>query len=214
MHGLEMQRLSRRRAVMLVATVTGVIPLVAACGGSGAAPAAPSQPTAAGASGAAPTPASAAATAAPAPTTAPATAPTTAPAAAATSAPATSGKPAASFTWWNDLGGANAKAMADLLAKFDKEQGVKVDQQIMDINDLYSKLKLAVPAGQAPDLMLLLTPAIPNFASLNLLEPYDPAVLSAKGIKQEDYAQATWDAGTYKGKRYALTQDVVQSVLF
>ena len=44
------------------------------------------------------------------------------------------------IAYWNDYGGANGKAMDELLAQFQKESGVKIEQQRMNANDINSKM--------------------------------------------------------------------------
>src|SRR5579859_436784 len=74
-------------------------------------------------------------------TTAPAAAPTAAPTPAAANQPATTS--GATIAYWNDYGGANGKAMDDLLAQFQKESGIKVDQQRMNATDINAKIRVA-----------------------------------------------------------------------
>lgn len=186
-----------RRGFLLGALGLGTAALVAAC----------SQPQATSTS----------ATTGPAPTTAASSAPTTAasssaPAPAATTAPG--GATKLTITFWNDIGATNAKPYTDLQTLFDKQTGIKINQQVMQIGNLNSKLQMSAPIGQGPDMALLYTTAIPHFADLGTIQELDPAALEQNGIKESDYAKATWDGGMYKGKRYSITQDVVQSVLF
>jgi multiple sugar transport system substrate-binding protein len=118
------------------------------------------------------------------------------------------------LTFWNDIGATNAKPYTDLQTLFGQQTGIKIDQQVMQISDLNSKLQMSAGVGQAPDMALLYTTAIPHFADLGTIQVLDPAALDQNGIKQSDYAPATWQGGMYKGKRYSVTQDVVQSALY
>src|SRR5438874_1457569 len=72
-------------------------------------------------------------------------APTEAPKAAAAAPAAAAPKPGgagATITYWNDYGGANGKVMDQLLDQFQKESGVKVEQQRMGNQDVNAKLRL------------------------------------------------------------------------
>ena len=174
----------------------------------------PSAGTASG--GAASTPA---ATAPPAPTATTANAAASAPAATPSTAPAAQAAPSGTsgsltITFWNDIGATNAKPYTDLQGLFAKQTGIKIDQQVMQIGNLNSKLQMGAPVGQAPDMALLYTTAIPHFADLGTIQALDPAALDQNGIKEADYSPATWQGGMYKGKRYSITQDVVQSALY
>lgn len=203
---------------------------LAACSSSPASPTASSGSTS-GASATTPAPASAATPASASATTAPAAASAAAPSAttASSSAAAPAASPSAApaaqaapsgngggltITFWNDIGATNAKPYTDLQGQFAKETGIKIDQQVMQIGNLNSKLQMGAPVGQAPDMALLYTTAIPHFADLGTIQVLDPAALDQNGIKESDYAPATWQGGMYKGKRYSITQDVVQSALY
>ena len=111
-------------------------------------------------------------------------------------------------------GGVHTKSYGALLDGLNKATGVKVDEQVMNINDLYSKLAMGASVGQVPDCALLLTPAIPHFATIGVIDPIDPAVLTQNGIKEADYPKSVWDGETYQGKHYAVTQDLVRDILY
>ena len=80
--------------------------------------------------------------------------------------------------------------------------------------DLYAKLQVSVPAGEGPDLALIHTVEVPHFASDGVLEAIDDATLAGKGFRGEDYLPATWQGGTFQGKRYSLPLDVPQHILY
>ena len=110
----------------------------------------------------------------------------------------------ATITYWNGLTGADGKVMDELIDAFTKETGIKIEQQRLPWADLYAKLQVSVPAGEGPDLALIHTVEVPHFAHDGVLEAIDDATLAAKGFKGEDYLPATWQGGTFQGKRYAV----------
>lgn len=185
-------RPTSRRNLLTGAVGVGVAALLTACSHSSA------TPTAAASTN--PTPASSASAATSAAT----------PAAAS----ASSGSAKQTITFWNDIGATNAKPYTDLQNEFYKQTGIKINQQVMVIGTLNSKLQMSAPIGQAPTMALLYTTAIPHFANLGTIQVLDPASLEQYGVKESNYAKATWNGGMYKGKRYSVTQDVVQSALF
>jgi multiple sugar transport system substrate-binding protein len=71
-----------------------------------------------------------------------------------------------------------------------------------------------VPAGEGPDLALIHTVEVPHFASDGVLEVIDEGVLGGKGFRAADYLPATWQGGTYEGKRYSIALDVPQHLLY
>src|SRR5262245_59175574 len=118
------------------------------------------------------------------------------------------------ITYWNGLTGADGKVMDELIDQFTRETGIKVEQQRIIWADLYAKLQVSVPAGEGPDLALIHTVEIPHFASDGILEAIDDATTGGKGFRGEDYLPATWQGGTFQGKRYSLPLDVPQHVLY
>jgi multiple sugar transport system substrate-binding protein len=118
------------------------------------------------------------------------------------------------ITYWNGLTGADGKVMDELIDRFTRETGVRIEQQRLPWAELYAKLQVSVPAGEGPDLALIHTVEVPHFASDGVLEAIDDATLGGKGFRAEDYLPATWQGGTFQGKRYSLPLDVPQHVLY
>ena len=123
-------------------------------------------------------------------------------------------QPKATITYWNGLTGADGKVMDELIDRFTQETGIKIEQQRIPWAELYAKLQVSVPAGEGPDLALIHTVEVPHFASDGVLEAIDDATVGGKGFKGEDYLPATWQGGTFQGKRYSLPLDVPQHVLY
>src|SRR5690349_20057536 len=195
-------RFSRRS--LLAAGVGGAAAAVlAAC--SSAPP--PSTPAPAAKPTEAPKPAAAA-------TTAPATAATTVPAAAPAASGSTAGGAGATIAYWNDYGGANGKAMDELLAQFQKESGVKIDQQRMNATDINAKIRVANQSGTNPDLLMLNSFAIPTNAAAGILEAMDEKVLAERGFPASDFSPKSWAPAVFQGKRYGLPLDAVMYMMF
>ncbi len=123
-------------------------------------------------------------------------------------------QPKATITYWNGLTGADGKVMDELIDRFTQETGIKIEQQRILWADLYAKLQVSVPAGEGPDLALIHTVEVPHFASDGVLEAMDDGTVGGKGFRGEDYLPATWQGGTFQGKRYSLPLDVPQHVLY
>jgi multiple sugar transport system substrate-binding protein len=141
--------------------------------------------------------------------------------AAAGGAPLFLGRPRAAaaqarppITYWNGLTGADGKVMDELIDRFTRETGIRVEQQRIQWADLYAKLRVSVPAGEGPDLALIHTVEVPHFAHDGILDPVDESVLAGKGFRGDDYLPATWQGGVYQGKRYAVPLDVPQHILY
>ena len=123
-------------------------------------------------------------------------------------------QPKATITYWNGLTGADGKVMDDLIDRFTRETGIRIEQQRLPWTELYAKLQVAVPAGEGPDLCLIHTVEVPHFASDGVLEAIDDATATGKGFRGEDYLPATWQGGTFQGKRYSLPLDVPQHIMY
>ena len=120
----------------------------------------------------------------------------------------------ATITYWNGLTGADGKVMDELIDQFTKETGIKIEQQRIPWADLYAKLQVSVPAGEGPDLALIHTVEVPHFASDGVLEVIDESAMSSRGFRAADYLPATWQGGTFEGKRYSVALDVPQHLLY
>ncbi|MDQ3810799.1 MAG: extracellular solute-binding protein [Chloroflexota bacterium] len=134
--------------------------------------------------------------------------------------PGASGAPAAvstkdvTISYWNGLTGADGPIMDELIERFTRETGIKVEQQRIPWADLYPKLQISAPAGEGPDLCLMHTSEIPHFAADGILDELDDKTLGDRGFKGEDYVQAPWEGGIFKGKRYAVPLDIPQFVMY
>ena len=120
----------------------------------------------------------------------------------------------ATITYWNGLTGADGKVMDELIERFTRETGIRIEQQRLPWADLYPKLQVSVPAGEGPDLALIHTVEIPHFANDGVLEAIDEATAAGKGFRGDGYLPATWQGGTFEGKRYSLPLDVPQHLLY
>jgi multiple sugar transport system substrate-binding protein len=199
------------RATGALAALAATSGLLQACGGNQQQPAAPAKP-------ADPKPAADAK-----PTTAPA-APAAQP--AATSAPAakTDAKPAGgalvpsgnvTLTFWNGLTGPDGKVLEEMLGSFQAAYpNVKIEQQQIPWNDLYTKMLTAIPAGEGPDMAIIHHYEVPRFAELNMLSELSADELAQKQLDPADFYEVAWKGGEYKGKRYSLPQDVPSMGLF
>ena len=118
------------------------------------------------------------------------------------------------ITYWNGLTGADGKIMDELIDRFTKDTGIKIEQQRIPWADLYAKLQVSVPAGEGPDLALIHTVEVPHFASDGILELDRRGHAEGKGFRADDYLPATWQGGTFQGKRYAIPLDVPQHLLY
>src|SRR5207244_13266654 len=72
-------------------------------------------------------------------------------------------QPKATITYWNGLTGADGKVMDDLIDRFTRETGIRIEQQRLPSADRYPQLQVSVPAGEGPDLASSHTAERPHF---------------------------------------------------
>ena len=104
--------------------------------------------------------------------------------------------------------------MDDLLAQFQKESGITVEQQRMVSTDINAKIRVANQAGQNPDLVMLNSFAIAPNAQAGILEVMDDKALSDHGFNAADFSPKAWSTPVYQGKRYGLPLDAVMYMMF
>jgi multiple sugar transport system substrate-binding protein len=198
--------MSRREMLRLAASAAGVTAIgsiLAACGGGGATT--PPAPTAAGAA-AAPTaaPAEAAPTAAEAPTAAPADA--AAPTAEPT--PIVLGTGGRKVVFWHGLGGADGATMVQMLQKYSAEHpDITISSETYGWDVFYQKLPTATAAGTPPNLGIMHSWGIAQFAAQGIIQPADDLFFAPGLVPKDDFPANLLEAISYEGKVQAVPFD-------
>jgi ABC-type glycerol-3-phosphate transport system substrate-binding protein len=202
---------NRRDALKAIGLGTAGVAL-AACGGGTAAPA--DAPTAAPAAPAGEAPTAAAAPAGEAPTAAAApageapTADPSQPTPEPTPAVADIGQGAKTVLFWHGLGGADGATMAEMLKTYAAEKGDRVVRsETYDWGVFYQKLPTSVVAKAPPNLAIMHSWAIQQFAAQGLLQPADDIFFSTGLVPKDDINPALIDAITVDGKTLAVPFD-------
>ena len=229
---MESQRrkpVSRRELLRLAAgaaSAAALGPLLAACGGTPtsttaptvapAAGAATEAPTtvAAGAATEAPTTAAGAATEAATPTGAAAAAEPTATTAGAaleptlTPTPIVLGSGKQKVNFWHGLGGADGATMVQMLKQYsDANPDVTINSETYDWGVFYQKLPTATAAGSPPNLAIMHSWAIQQFASQGILQDADTNFFQPGLISKDDFNPILIKAITVDGKTQAVPFD-------
>src|SRR5438094_3841935 len=89
-------------------------------------------------------------------------------------------QPKATITYWNGLTGADGKVMDEMIDRFTRDTGIRIEQQRIPWADLYAKLQVSVPAGEGPDLALIHTVEVPHFANDGVLEAVDDKAVAGR----------------------------------
>ncbi|PLT31050.1 ABC transporter substrate-binding protein [Peribacillus deserti] len=119
------------------------------------------------------------------------------------------------ITYWAPFSGADGPRMKNIVANYNKSQDkYEVDLQIVPQTDYYKTVDLAF-SGQksAPDLMIMHTDQLTNYAEKNLLKDMTDTI-EKNGVKAEDYSDTAWQAGSIGGKQYSIPLDIHPLVLY
>jgi multiple sugar transport system substrate-binding protein len=137
--------------------------------------------------------------------------PTVAP--AATEAPPEKAK--ITITFWNGVGPPENVVLSKLIAEFNatNKDGITVQETVMDWATLYSKILLDYKAGNAPDVSTMQQTTLLQEVDLGVLAPIDQLV-SASGLKKEDFVEGAWNATFINGKQYAVPNDMHPLALY
>ncbi len=197
-----------------------VMLVVSACGGADTPTSAPSAPTTAPVA-AAPTDTTGTAAAAPTDTAAAAAPTDTAGAAgAATEPPPTptaislgSTTAKTTITIWHGWSGSYLPAKQAIFAEYVKEHP-DVAIQLLNVPDIGSKVRNAVPAGVGPDIIAWVDDNIGQNALINVIDPLDGKAGITPQFLKDNYAGVAASAVTYNGQIYALPETLEAITFF
>ncbi|WP_035322905.1 ABC transporter substrate-binding protein [Peribacillus kribbensis] len=119
------------------------------------------------------------------------------------------------ITYWAPFSGADGPRMKNIVNSYNKSQSkYNVDLQIVPQNDYYKTVDLAF-SGQknAPDLMIMHTDQLTNYAEKNLLKDMSDTI-KKNGVKESDYSPTAWGAGSIKGKQYSIPLDIHPLIMY
>ncbi len=119
--------------------------------------------------------------------------------------------------WWDFLSGGDGVRMKKLIEDFNAAHAgqVKIDATTLEWGTpFYAKVQTSAAVGEAPDIMTYHASRIPLAVQQGVLQELTADDFAAMGIGQADFAPATWDAVTIKGKQYAVPLDTHPIVLY
>jgi len=123
--------------------------------------------------------------------------------------PIVMGSGAMKVSFWNGLTGSDGSTMSDLLALFAKAHPeMTVTMEEVPWDTLYPKLQTAFVGGTPPDVVILHSAQIPQFASYGVLADLS-SWYSDKGgfFPVDDISKITLDGMKYKGVIYGVPWD-------
>lgn len=182
-----------------VATTGGAAPATAeatAAGGAAPATAEANATTGATAEGAAPAGGAAATGTPPTPTPAP------------TPTPVVLGTGSTKLTFWHGLGGADGATMVKMLQQYSSQKkDISLRAETYGWDTFYQKLPTATAAGTPPDMAIMHSWAIKQFATQGLLEEADTNFFQPGLVPKNDFNPTLIEAITVDGKTQAVPFD-------
>lgn len=116
--------------------------------------------------------------------------------------------PSVTISFWCGWTGADGDVAKKMISQFNSAtSNIKVNMNVMQWADLFTKLPAAVSTTSGPDVVAMHIDDIPTNAAQNAIVPID-AIATALKLDQSDYAPAVWNGGIYNGKRYGIPIDV------
>ncbi|MFD0049705.1 ABC transporter substrate-binding protein [Actinomycetes bacterium NPDC127524] len=119
------------------------------------------------------------------------------------------------ITFWAPFSGADGPRMKNIVASYNKSQSkYQVDMQIVPQNDYYKTVDLAF-SGQknTPDVLIMHTDQLTNYADKHLLKDIKDIATKAN-LKEENYSDTAWKAGSIKGKQYSIPLDIHPLIMY
>lgn len=111
--------------------------------------------------------------------------------------------------------GVEGEKLKDIIEKFKQENPeIAVDIQAIPWGQAHEKLITSVAGGLAPDISQFGTTWIPEFVSLQALEPLDAFLKSSPTVTADKYFKGSWETGVIDGVSYGIPWYVDTRVLF
>ena len=112
------------------------------------------------------------------------------------------------MVFWHGLGGADGKTMQEMLKTYAAAKGDRsVRSETYDWGVFYQKLPTSIVAKSPPNLAIMHSWAIQQFAAQGLLQPADDIFYSTGLVPKDDFNPTLIDAITIDGKTQAVPFD-------
>ena len=117
------------------------------------------------------------------------------------------------LTFWTF--GREGEAMTQLLPQFERENpNIHVVLQQLPLSAAHQKLLTAFAGDSIPDMTQLGNTWMPEFVTLNALEPLQTRVAQSAVVKPNDYFTSIWNTNVYDGRLYGVPWYVDTRLLF
>ena len=109
--------------------------------------------------------------------------------------------------FWNGFTGPDGKTMEKIVTRFNAEhKDIQVRMQIIPWNTYYDKVTLGLAYGGAPDVFILHTDRLPEYADSNAISCVDDLIANGS-VDPKDFMERPWAAARWKDRQYALPLD-------
>lgn len=105
-------------------------------------------------------------------------------------------------TFWAGWTNFEADAMREVIKKFNNQQD-RITVRFLSVSGISEKTLLSIASGTPPDLALLGSSILPQYAFENALTPLDEWAAEA-GIEKEDYLPVYWELLNYNDRLWAM----------
>ena len=116
---------------------------------------------------------------------------------------------------WTPITGPDSGYLQNLVSKWNSKFGdyLKVTSDPLSEKDHYLRIITSLSDNSTADLTLIHESTVASYQKTGKLRAMDK-ILANAGIKKEQYLSSFWDVNVYDGKSYALTYDLLPTLLF
>jgi len=120
------------------------------------------------------------------------------------------------INFWNGWSGPDGKFAQTLVDQFNSAnaQGIQVKMTVQPFTQYYDKLNAAAASGSLPEIAQIHLDNVATQAARGTIRPVPQEVQDIIGVSGDDFPEAVWAAGEYKGERYSIPIDIHPLVMF
>ena len=109
--------------------------------------------------------------------------------------------------FWNGFTGPDGKTMEKIVTQFNAEhKDIQVHMQIIPWSTYYDKVTLGLAYGGAPDVFILHTDRLPEYADSSAISCVDDLIANGD-LDPNDFMERPWAAARWKDRMYAIPLD-------
>lgn len=122
----------------------------------------------------------------------------------------------AQITFWNGFGGPDGQFMANLVDRFNAENGsgIQATMTVQPSTEYYDTLITAAASNTLPDVVQVHVEQVPTMAIRRVIRPMPEDILSSMNVDGSDFPEAIWTATEFNGERYSIPIDIHPLVMW